>query len=192
MNAEGWVLAGAGACGWDEDKAGVALAGRPLLDTCWTSCGRWGAGARGGAARADRGCMTAEVFTDAHPDCGPLSGMETALGEERGRAGDGAGGRSAVAGRRSFWHGCCERAATTGAMATIPRLRVSRSRCARSTAASCCRDNRGAASRRLQSDGCGGARGCQDRGGGIDCFRRQRELRRPARGARRGPRTGSS
>ena len=79
MNAEGWVLAGGRSLRMGEDKAGVMLAGRRLLDHMLGKLRALGLRARVAGLRDPVVENAAEVFTDAHPDGGPLSGMETAL-----------------------------------------------------------------------------------------------------------------
>ncbi|HZB87802.1 MAG TPA: NTP transferase domain-containing protein, partial [Terracidiphilus sp.] len=66
------------------DKAGVALAGRPLLEHMLDKLRMLGlrarvAGLRAPVANVAAEVVAAEIWSDAHPDCGPLSGMETAL-----------------------------------------------------------------------------------------------------------------
>lgn len=79
MDAEGWVLAGGRSVRMGRDKAGVALAGRPLLEHMLSKLRVLGLRARVAGLRAPVANVAAEVLSDAHPECGPLSGIETAL-----------------------------------------------------------------------------------------------------------------
>jgi molybdopterin-guanine dinucleotide biosynthesis protein A len=121
MNAEGWVLAGGRSVRMGRDKAGVALAGRPLLEHMLDKLRALGVRARVAGLHAPIAGVDAEVLRDAHPDCGPLSGMETALAASEAAL-------VLVAGvdlpllEVEFLAWMLERAATTGAMATVPRV----------------------------------------------------------------------
>jgi molybdopterin-guanine dinucleotide biosynthesis protein A len=121
MNAEGWVVAGGRSLRMGRDKAGVALAGRPLLQHMLDKLRAAGVRARVAGLRAPIAHVDAEVLNDAHPDCGPLSGMETALKESEAAL-------ALIVGvdlpllEAEFLAWMLERAAMTGAMATIPRL----------------------------------------------------------------------
>ena len=81
MNAEGWVLAGGRSRRMGRDKAAVLLAGRPLLGHMLEKLRLIGLRGRVAGLRQSMAEIPAEVFRDAHPDCGPLRGMETALAE---------------------------------------------------------------------------------------------------------------
>jgi molybdopterin-guanine dinucleotide biosynthesis protein A len=104
-----------------EDKAGVVLAGRRLLDHMLGKLRALGLRARVAGLRQPIVENAAEVFTDAHPDCGPLSGMETALARSEAAL-------VLVLGvdlpllPTEFLAWMLERALTTGAVVTIPRL----------------------------------------------------------------------
>ena len=121
MNAEGWVLAGGRSVRMGRDKAAVALAGRPLLEHMLRKLRALGLRARVAGLREPVGTVAAEVLHDAHPDCGPLSGMETALATSEAAL-------VLVLGvdlpliETDFLAWMLRRAGTTEAMATIPRL----------------------------------------------------------------------
>jgi molybdopterin-guanine dinucleotide biosynthesis protein A len=121
MDAEGWVLAGGRSVRMGRDKAVVALAGRPLLELMLDKLRMLGLRARVAGLRTPLAHADAEVLRDAHPDCGPLSGMETALARSEAAL-------VLVLGvdlpllETEFLFWMLERAATTGAIATIPRL----------------------------------------------------------------------
>jgi molybdenum cofactor guanylyltransferase len=80
FGAEGFVLAGGRSTRMGQDKALLSLAGRSLLDLALDKLGVLPlAGApRIAAARSDLSAH-AEVITDLHPGCGPLSGIEAGL-----------------------------------------------------------------------------------------------------------------
>ncbi|HEY1965281.1 MAG TPA: molybdenum cofactor guanylyltransferase [Acidobacteriaceae bacterium] len=121
MDAEGWVLAGGRSLRMGRDKAQVELAGRTLLGRMLEKLEALGVRARVAGLREPVGGVTAEVIPDAHPDCGPLSGMEIALGRSKAEL-------VLVLGvdlpllETEFLSWMLRRAATTGAMATIPVL----------------------------------------------------------------------
>lgn len=121
MDAEGWVLAGGQSRRMGRDKAGVALAGRPLLELMLDKLRMLGLRARVAGLHAPVANADAEVLRDAHPDCGPLSGMETALAKSDAAL-------VLILGvdlpllEMEFLLWMLERAAATGAIATIPRL----------------------------------------------------------------------
>jgi molybdopterin-guanine dinucleotide biosynthesis protein A len=125
MDAEGWVLAGGRSLRMGRDKAGVALAGRPLLEHMVEKLRALGLRARVAGLRApvqySAGGVAAEVLRDAHPDCGPLSGMETAFTKSEAPL-------VLIVGvdlpllETEFLAWMLRRASTTGAMATIPRI----------------------------------------------------------------------
>jgi molybdopterin-guanine dinucleotide biosynthesis protein A len=120
-DAEGWVLAGGRSLRMGRDKAAVVLAGRPLLEHMLDKLRVLGLRARVAGLRAPVVNPGAEVLQDAHPDCGPLSGMETALRKSETAL-------VLVVGvdlpllETEFLAWMLERAATTGAMATVPRV----------------------------------------------------------------------
>lgn len=121
MDAEGWVLAGGRSVRMGRDKAGVALAGRPLLEHMLEKLRMLGLPARVAGLRAPVANADAEVVRDAHPDCGPLSGMETALAKSEAALVLMLGVDLPLL-ETEFLCWMLERAATTGAIATIPRL----------------------------------------------------------------------
>ena len=121
MDAEGWVLAGGRSLRMGRDKAGVALAGRPLLEHMLDKLRMLGLRARVAGLRAPVASVAAEVWSDAHPDCGPLSGMETALRKSEAALVLMVGVDLPLL-EREFLFWMLQRAATTGAMATIPRV----------------------------------------------------------------------
>jgi molybdopterin-guanine dinucleotide biosynthesis protein A len=121
MNAEGWVLAGGRSLRMGQDKAGVMLAGRRLLDHMLGKLRALGLRARVAGLREPVVENTAEVFTDAHPDCGPLSGMETALARSEAALVMVLGVDLPLL-PTEFLAWMLERALTTGAVVTMPRL----------------------------------------------------------------------
>jgi molybdopterin-guanine dinucleotide biosynthesis protein A len=121
MNAEGWVLAGGRSLRMGEDKAGVVLAGRRLLDHMLGKLRALGLRARVAGLREPFVENAAEVFTDAHPDCGPLSGVETALARSEAALVMVLGVDLPLL-PTEFLAWMLERALTTGAVVTIPRL----------------------------------------------------------------------
>jgi molybdopterin-guanine dinucleotide biosynthesis protein A len=121
MNAEGWVLAGGRSLRMGQDKAGVMLAGRRLLDHMLGKLRALGLRARVAGLREPVVENTAEVFTDAHPDCGPLSGMETALARSEAALVMVLGVDLPLL-PTQFLAWMLERALTTGAVVTMPRL----------------------------------------------------------------------
>jgi molybdenum cofactor guanylyltransferase len=121
MDAEGWVLAGGRSVRMGRDKAGVALAGRPLLEIMLDKLRMLGLRARVAGLRAPVANAGVEVLRDAHPDCGPLSGMETALAKSEAALVLMLGVDLPLL-ETEFLFWLLERAATTGAIATIPRL----------------------------------------------------------------------
>jgi molybdopterin-guanine dinucleotide biosynthesis protein A len=102
------------------DKAAVVLAGRPLLQRMLDKLESLHMRARVAGLRAPVPGVTAEVLSDAHPDCGPLSGMETALKKSEAPL-------VLIVGvdlpllETDFLAWMLRRASTTGAMATVPR-----------------------------------------------------------------------
>lgn len=121
MDAEGWVLAGGRSVRMGRDKASVTLAGRSLLEHMLSKLRVIGLRARVAGLRAPVAEIATEVVHDAHPDCGPLSGMETALAMSEATL-------VLVLGvdlpllEVEFLVWMLQRAATTDAVATIPRL----------------------------------------------------------------------
>ena len=121
MNAEGWVLAGGRSVRMGRDKAGAALAGCPLLELMLRKLRALGLRARVAGLRELVANVDAEVLNDAHPDCGPLSGMETALATSEAALVLVLGVDLPLV-ETDFLGWMLRRAATTEAMATIPRL----------------------------------------------------------------------
>lgn len=121
MDAEGWVLAGGRSLRMGRDKARIELAGRSLLGRMLEKVQALGVRARVAGLREPVDGVTAEVIPDAHPECGPLSGMETALGRSEAEL-------VLVLGvdlpllETEFLAWMLRRAETTGALATIPKL----------------------------------------------------------------------
>ena len=103
------------------DKARVEIAGRSLLGRMLEKLEALGVRARVAGLREPVDGVTAEVIPDSHPDCGPLSGMETALSRSEAEL-------VLVSGvdlpllETEFLAWMLRRAETTGAMATIPVL----------------------------------------------------------------------
>jgi len=79
LDAEGWILAGGRSMRMGRDKAGVEIARVPLLEHMLGKLRDLGLRARVAGMRESVDGMTAEIVNDLHPNCGPLSGMETAL-----------------------------------------------------------------------------------------------------------------
>jgi molybdenum cofactor guanylyltransferase len=104
-----------------QDKAGVVLAGRRLLDHMLGKLRALGLRARVAGLREPVVENVAEVFTDAHPDCGPLSGMETALARSEAALVMVLGVDLPLL-PTEFLAWILERALTTGAVVTMPRL----------------------------------------------------------------------
>ena len=103
------------------DKAGVVLAGRRLLDHMLGKLRALGLRARVAGLREPVVENAAEVFTDAHPDCGPLSGMETALARSEAALVMVLGVDLPLL-PTEFLAWMLRRPSITGATATIPRL----------------------------------------------------------------------
>jgi molybdopterin-guanine dinucleotide biosynthesis protein A len=120
-DAEGWVLAGGRSVRMGRDKAAVALAGRPLLEHMLSKLRALGLRARVAGLRERVADVSAEVLRDAHPDCGPLSGMETALATSESDLVLVLGVDLPLV-ETEFLEWMLRRAATTGAMATIPHM----------------------------------------------------------------------
>lgn len=121
IGVEGWVLAGGRSRRMGRDKAGVVLAGKPMLEHMLGKLMSLGLRARVAGLRGKVEGIETEVVQDAHPDCGPLSGLETALRCSREPW-------ALVVGVDlplipvDFLAWLMERAQLTGAMATVPRL----------------------------------------------------------------------
>jgi molybdopterin-guanine dinucleotide biosynthesis protein A len=121
MDAEGWVLAGGRSLRMGRDKAGVELCGQPLLRRMLEKLWALGVRARVAGLREPVDGIAGDVVADAHPDCGPLSGIETALSKSEAAL-------VLVLGvdlpllETEFLRWMLRRAETSGAMATIPRL----------------------------------------------------------------------
>jgi molybdenum cofactor guanylyltransferase len=121
MDAEGWVLAGGRSLRMGRDKAAAELGGRPLLEHMLEKLRALGLRARVAGLREPVDGVPAEVLPDSHPGCGPLSGMETALGKS------GADmvllvGVDLPLLETEFLAWMLRRAEATGAVATIPQL----------------------------------------------------------------------
>jgi molybdenum cofactor guanylyltransferase len=120
MDAEGWVLAGGRSLRMGRDKAGVELCGQPMLSHMLKKLSALGMRARVAGLREPVDGVAGDVVADAHPDCGPLSGIETALSKSEAAL-------VLVLGvdlpllETEFLRWMLRRAETTGAMATIPR-----------------------------------------------------------------------
>ena len=121
LDAEGWVLAGGRSLRMGRDKASVEIAGVPLLDRMLRKLKVLGLRARVAGMRDPLEWMDIEVMSDLHPDCGPLSGVETALRRSEMPL-------VLVLGvdlpliETDFLMWMLERAQVSGAVATIPRL----------------------------------------------------------------------
>jgi molybdopterin-guanine dinucleotide biosynthesis protein A len=121
MDAEGWVLAGGRSLRMGRDKAGVELCGQPLLSHMLEKLWALRVRARVAGLREPVDGIAGDVVADAHPDCGPLSGIETALSKSEAAL-------VLVLGvdlpllETEFLRWMLRRAETTGALATIPRL----------------------------------------------------------------------
>jgi molybdopterin-guanine dinucleotide biosynthesis protein A len=104
-----------------QDKAACMLAGKPLLAHMLDKLQALGLPARVAGLRAPVEGVAADVVQDAHPDCGPLSGIATALRETEADA-------ALVVGvdlpllSVAFLATLLDRAERTGATATIPRV----------------------------------------------------------------------
>ena len=121
MDAEGWVLAGGRSMRMGRDKAEVALAGRPLLEHMLSKLRALGLRARVAGLRAAVTNVAAEVLSDAHPECGPLSGMETALAKSEAALVLMLGVDLPLV-ETEFLAWMLRRASMTDAVATVPRL----------------------------------------------------------------------
>ena len=104
-----------------QDKAACIVAAQPLLAHMLGKLEALGLRARVAGLRAPVNGVVAEVVNDAHPDCGPLSGIETALRESQADA-------ALVVGvdlpllSVQFLAILLDRAERSGAAATIPRV----------------------------------------------------------------------
>jgi molybdopterin-guanine dinucleotide biosynthesis protein A len=121
MDAEGWVLAGGRSVRMGRDKAGVEFAGVPLLERMLGKLSKIGLRARIAGMREPVEGVAAEVVSDLHPDCGPLSGMETALGRSERPLVMMLGVDLPLI-ETEFLMWMLGRAQITGAAATIPRV----------------------------------------------------------------------
>jgi molybdopterin-guanine dinucleotide biosynthesis protein A len=107
------------------DKGRIELRGHPLLEHMLDKLRALGLRRRVAGLRDPADGVTAEMIPEAHPDthpgCGPLSGIETALGKSEAAL-------VLIVGvdlpllETEFLAWMLRRAETTGAMATIPRL----------------------------------------------------------------------
>lgn len=120
-NAEGWVLAGGRSTRMGRDKAAMKLAGIPLLERMLAKLREVGLEARVAGMREPMEEVAAEVVSDMHPDCGPLSGMETALARSDTPLVMVLGVDLPLI-EPGFLLWMLERAEMTGALATIPRV----------------------------------------------------------------------
>lgn len=103
------------------DKANVTIAGVPLLELMLRKLRRLALRTCVAGMRKPVDGIDAELWSDLHPDCGPLSGMETALSRSEAPL-------LLVLGVDlplidiGFLEWMSQRAQTTGAMATIPQV----------------------------------------------------------------------
>jgi molybdopterin-guanine dinucleotide biosynthesis protein A len=106
------------------DKARVELCGRPLLAHMLDKLRALGLRARVAGLREPADGVTVEMIPETHPDtypgCGPLSGIETALGKSRADMVLLVGVDLPLL-ETEFLAWMLRRAATSGAMATIPQ-----------------------------------------------------------------------
>lgn len=121
VNAEGWVLAGGRSVRMGRDKAGLDFAGVPLLERMLGKLRQLGVKARVAGMREPVKGVVAEVVSDLHPDCGPLSGMETALSRSETQLVMLLGVDLPLV-EVEFLQWLLERAQVSGAAATIPRV----------------------------------------------------------------------
>jgi molybdenum cofactor guanylyltransferase len=121
LDAEGWVLAGGRSLRMGSDKAGVEIAGVPLLERMLSKLRRLGLRARVAGMREPMERMDAEIVNDLHPDCGPLSGIETALSRSEKPLVLALGIDLPLI-DTGFLKWMLERAQMTAAVATIPRV----------------------------------------------------------------------
>ncbi len=121
VNADGWVLAGGRSVRMGRDKASVDFAGAPLLERMLGKLRQLGLKARVAGMREPVEGVAAEVVRDLHPDCGPLSGMETALSRSETQTVMMLGVDLPLV-EVGFLQWMLERAQITGAAATIPRV----------------------------------------------------------------------
>jgi molybdopterin-guanine dinucleotide biosynthesis protein A len=121
IDAEGWVLAGGRSQRMGRDKAGAELAGVPLLERMLGKLQQLGLKARVAGMREPVEGVAAEVVADLHPDCGPLSGMESALSRSERQLVMMLGVDLPLV-EIGFLQWMLERARISGAVATIPRV----------------------------------------------------------------------
>lgn len=121
VNAEGWVLAGGRSVRMGRDKAGLDFVGVPLLERMLGKLRQLGLKARVAGMREPVEGVAAEVVSDLHPDCGPLSGMETALSTSETQLVMMLGVDLPLV-ETEFLRWMLERAQVSGAAATIPRM----------------------------------------------------------------------
>jgi molybdenum cofactor guanylyltransferase len=121
MDAEGWVLAGGRSLRMGRNKAKVELAGVPLLERMLGKLSKIGLRARIAGMREPVEGIAAEVVSDLHPDCGPLSGLETALSRSETPLVMMLGVDLPLI-ETGFLMWMLGRAQVTGAAATIPRV----------------------------------------------------------------------
>jgi molybdopterin-guanine dinucleotide biosynthesis protein A len=121
IDAEGWVLAGGRSERMGRDKAGMEFAGIPLLERMLGKLRKLDLRGRVAGLREPVEGIAAEVVSDFHPDCGPLSGMETALGRSKTPLVMMLGVDLPLI-ETGFLMWMLGRAQVTGAAATIPRV----------------------------------------------------------------------
>lgn len=121
VNADGWVLAGGRSQRMGRNKAGMELAGISLLERMLGKLRKLGLGARVAGMREPVEGVSVEVVSDLHPDCGPLSGMESALSRSERQLVMMLGVDLPLV-ETEFLRWMLERAQVSGAAATIPRV----------------------------------------------------------------------
>ncbi|MGA9718127.1 MAG: molybdenum cofactor guanylyltransferase [Acidobacteriaceae bacterium] len=121
VNVDGWVLAGGRSQRMGRDKAGMELAGISLLERMLGKLRKLGLEARVAGMREPVEGVAAEVVSDLHPNCGPLSGMESALSRSERQLVMMLGVDLPLV-ETGFLRWMLERAQVSGAAATIPRM----------------------------------------------------------------------
>ena len=76
---EGWILAGGQSRRMGQDKAGLMLEGRPLLEHMLAKMRALHLPARIAGLRDPLAGIVYQAIADEYPGCGPLSGLETAF-----------------------------------------------------------------------------------------------------------------
>jgi molybdopterin-guanine dinucleotide biosynthesis protein A len=115
------VVAGGRSRRMGQDKAARMLAARPLLAHMLDKLRALRLRVRVAGLRAPVNGVSVEVIQDAHPDCGPLSGIETALHKSDADAVLLVGVDLPLV-SAAFLEILLDRAERTGAAATIPRV----------------------------------------------------------------------